>query len=94
MEGNAIENNRAEDLLLSRSDGDNRFNGNIKYKKVPYGNYLITLPGQKWFAQNYHVNLNTKTTSSQHGLSLAQKIQNGHAKLLVLEMVLPHRRNS
>lgn len=37
--------------------------GNIKYKKVPYGNYLIKLPGQKWFAQDYAVNINSKTTS-------------------------------
>ncbi len=37
--------------------------GNIKYKKVPYGNYLIKLPGQKWFAQDYRVNINSKTTS-------------------------------
>lgn len=36
--------------------------GNVKYRKVPYGDYLITLPGQKWFAQDYQVNINTKNT--------------------------------
>ncbi|WP_413531570.1 hypothetical protein [Empedobacter brevis] len=38
-------------------------NGNIKYRKVPYGSYLIKFPGQKWFAQDYIININEKTTT-------------------------------
>lgn len=60
-EGDKVADNR--NVKINETNFITDLEGNIKYKKVPYGNYLITLPGQKWFAQNYHVNLNTKTTS-------------------------------
>ncbi|WP_313376481.1 carboxypeptidase-like regulatory domain-containing protein [Chishuiella sp.] len=37
--------------------------GKVKYKKIPYGNYLINLPGQKWFAQDLYPSINQANTT-------------------------------
>lgn len=37
--------------------------GNVKYKKIPYGNYLINLPGQKWFTQDLSPSINQPNTT-------------------------------
>ena len=37
--------------------------GKVVYKKVPYGDYLINLPGKKWFAQDYTISINSKNTT-------------------------------
>ncbi len=37
--------------------------GKINYKRIPYGEYNISIPGQKWYAKEVTINLEAKNTT-------------------------------
>lgn len=60
-EGDKVSDNRM--VKINEANFLTSANGEIFYKKVPYGEYQISVPGQKWYAQDYTVYINSKTTS-------------------------------
>ncbi|GEM_PF-299071 len=59
--GDQIADNRV--VKINETTFITDLDGKIKYKKVPYGDYVINLPGEKWFSQDYAIHLNNKTMS-------------------------------
>ena len=60
-EGDKIADNRV--VTINETNFITDLEGNVVYKKVPFGDYLIKLPGKKWFAQDYKVSINSKNTT-------------------------------
>lgn len=60
-EGDKIADNRfvnVKDVSFSTNSS-----GEILYKKIPYGEYKITIPGQKWYAKETSVYIQNKQTT-------------------------------
>ena len=60
-EGDKISDNRM--VKINDSNFFTSSTGEIIYKRVPYGEYKITIPGQKWFAQDYKIFINAKSNT-------------------------------
>ena len=59
--GDKVADNRV--VLINETNFITDLDGNLIYKKVPYGDYLIKIPGKKWFAQDYKISVNSKNTT-------------------------------
>lgn len=59
--GDKIADNRV--VKINETTFISDLDGNIKYNKVPYGDYVINIPGEKWFSKDYAIHLNDKMIS-------------------------------
>jgi hypothetical protein len=60
-EGDKLADNRV--LTINETNFITNLDGKVIYKKVPYGDYIIKIPGKKWYAQDYKISLNTNQTT-------------------------------
>lgn len=60
-EGDKVSDDRM--VKINESNFITSATGQIMYKKVPYGEYKISIPGQKWFTEDRTVLVQAKTTT-------------------------------